>query len=231
LKSPIELDVEVAPAKRTTALVYPADRPRIEAALVLAHGAGAGQHSAFMIEFARGLAASGVDIVTFDFLYVRQKRRLPDRGPILEDTYRAVIEHVIARKQQDGWRTLFIGGKSMGGRIATQVASAHPRLPIDGLVLLGYPLHPPGRPEQRRDRHLPAVRRPMLFVQGRRDAFGTPDELERSLGPVVPAPVIHVVEEGDHSLKVSRNPAVQAKTYASVQRAIVQWMDSVGGRN
>jgi len=119
---------------------------------------------------------------------------------------------------------LFIGGKSMGGRIATQVAAADPTLPIAGLVLLGYPLHPPGRPTERRDKHLPAVGRPMLFVQGSRDAFGTPAELAPIIETIGPSASIHVVAGADHSLKLSRkDPAAQAATYA-VQRTMVEWV-------
>ena len=122
-------------------------------------------------------------------------------------------------------RALFIGGKSMGGRIATQVAAADPQLRLAGLVLLGYPLHPPGRPAERRDKHLPAIARPMLFVQGTRDAFGTPDELAPILAPLQPAPAVHVVAQGDHSFKLSRkDPAAQATVYADVQRAIVDFV-------
>ena len=125
-----------------------------------------------MVEFAQALSALGLDVVTFNFLYTEQKRRIPDRAPVLEDCYRAVIDAVRARLDS-ATRALFIGGKSMGGRIATQVAAADPQLPIAGLVLLGYPLHPPGQPHKLRDAHLPLVGRPMLFVQGSRDAFGT----------------------------------------------------------
>jgi predicted alpha/beta-hydrolase family hydrolase len=116
-------------------------------------------------------------------------------------------------------RATFIGGKSMGGRIATHVAAAHPDLPIAGIVLLGYPLHPPAKPNQRRDAHLPAVRCPVLFVQGSRDAFGTPTELE----PVVaqmPAATLHAVAGGDHSLK-------PAGLNDAVKRAIAGWMESI----
>jgi hypothetical protein len=110
----------------------------------------------------------------------------------------------------------------MGGRIATQVAAADPRLRLAGLVLLGYPLHPPGRPTERRDKHLPAIARPMLFVQGTRDTFGTPDELASLVGALQPTPTVHVVAHGDHSFKVSKkDPAAQARVYADVQRAIV----------
>ena len=145
--------MEVGQGARTTALVYPAEQPRIGAALILGHGAGAGQHSPFMTDFAGALSALGADIITFNFLYTEQKRKLPDRAPALETCYRSVIEAV--RDRVDSARhALFIGGKSMGGRIATQVAAADAELPLAGLVLLGYPLHPPGRPEKLRDAHL-----------------------------------------------------------------------------
>ena len=179
-----------------------------------------------MIAFAEGIAALGIDVVTFDFQYIMAKRRLPDRGPVLEACYRDVITTVRERLESSR-RFLFIGGKSMGGRIATQVAAADPHLPATGLVLLGYPLHPPGRASQLRAAHLPAIARPMLFVQGSRDTFGTPSELGPVLAGLAPAPVLHVVDGGDHSLKVSRNPQVQAAAYDDVQRTIVRWMESV----
>jgi predicted alpha/beta-hydrolase family hydrolase len=113
----------------------------------------------------------------------------------------------------------------MGGRIATQVAAGDPDLALDGLVLLGYPLHPPGKPAERRDKHLPSVGRPMLFVQGSRDAFGTPPELEAVLSALSPAPVLYVVQGGDHSLRLAgRDPSAQAQVYAAVQETIVSWM-------
>lgn len=215
-----------------TALVYPADG-RAAASLILAHGAGAGQSSAFIVAFARAIAALGIDVITFDFPYITQKRRIPDRGPALEACYRAVIETV--RREIDSARGfLFVGGKSMGGRIATQVAAdlkvpLKPDTPYDvaGLVLLGYPLHPPGRPAVLRAAHLPAIGRPMLFVQGSRDTFGTPSELNPILAGLSPAPTLHVVAGGDHSLKVSRDPRVQAEVYDGVQRTIAKWIESI----
>lgn len=209
-----------------TALVYAAD-DRPAATLVLAHGAGAGQRSAFIVAFARGIAALGIDVITFDFPYITEKRRIPDRGPALESCYRAVIE--TGRREIDSARRfLFIGGKSMGGRIATQVAAADRDLPAAGLVLLGYPLHPPGRPAVLRAAHLPAVHRPMLFVQGSRDNFGTPSELEPVLAGLSPPPTLHIVAGGDHSLNVSRrDPEAQAAVYGDVQQTIVEWMESL----
>src|SRR6185436_11757172 len=124
-------------------------------------------------------------------------RKIPDRAPALEACYRSVIDAVYANVD-NARRAIFIGGKSMGGRIATQVAAADPQLAIAGLVLLGYPLHPPGKPAERRDKHLPAIGRPMLFVQGTRDAFGTPTELAPIVSALEPAPTLHVVANGDH---------------------------------
>jgi hypothetical protein len=232
LKSPSELRIHVPPDAVTTAFVYSAGSDRAGATLMLAHGAGAGQHSAFITGFARAIAALGVDVVTFNFLYTEQRRRLPDRAPRLEECYRAAIAAV--REQVDtARRALFIGGKSMGGRIATQVAAAdrNDDERIAGLVLLGYPLHPPGRPEHRRDAHLAAVKRPMLFVQGERDTFGTPAELEPVLATLAPQPTLHVVAGGDHSLKLSRRDgAAQAAVYDAVQRTIVEWITTLNSQ-
>ena len=180
-----------------------------------------------MVGFADALAALGVDTATFNFPYTEQQRRLPDRRPVLESCFREVLE-TVRREVASAQSRLFIGGKSMGGRIATQVAAADPDRPIAGLVLLGYPLHPPGRPDQRRDAHLPDVRRPVLFVQGSRDAFGTPDELAPVTVTMSPAGTVHVVQGGDHSFKVSKT-AEQPGVYAAVQRTIVEWMESVSG--
>jgi predicted alpha/beta-hydrolase family hydrolase len=224
LKPSSELGVVVGTAA-TTALVYLADAGG-SAALVLAHGAGAGQRSAFMTERAAGIAALGIDVVTFDFPYTAAKRRVPDRPAVLEACYLAVID-AVGGYVASARRCLFIGGKSMGGRIATQVAAADRDLAVAGIVLIGYPLHPPGQPAKLRTAHLPAVARPMLFVQGSRDTFGTPGELREALMPVSPVPALHVVTGGDHSLKVSRNPAAQAAIYDDVQRTIVAWMATV----
>lgn len=181
-----------------------------------------------MVEFATALAGLGLDVITFNFSYMEAGRRMPDRRPVLETCYRAVVELVA---DQLGPRRLFVGGKSMGGRIATQMAAADPDRPIAGLVLLGYPLHPPGRPESRRDAHLPSVRRPMLFVQGSRDSFGTPQELAPVLDGLSPRPTLHVVEGGDHSFKLSRRDgAAQAAACEQVQRTIIEWVAGVDAR-
>ncbi len=167
-----------------------------------------------MTGFAHGLSEHGIDIVTFNFLYMEQRRRMPDRMPHLVTCFRAVIAR--AQKDLESARDrLFIGGKSMGGRAATHVAAEDPNLPIKGVVLLGYPLHPPGRPDQMRDAHLPHVKRPMLFVQGARDTFGTPKELAPVLARLTPAPALHEVTAERHSYKVT----------PQIQQIIVDWID------
>jgi uncharacterized protein len=229
LRNPSELKVSLGTGAATTALVYPAAGPGIGASLILGHGAGAGQRSQFMVEASRALADLGLDVVTFNFLYTEQKRRIPDRAPVLEACYRSTVETV--RREVPSARThLFIGGKSMGGRIATHVAAAED-LRIDGLVLLGYPLHPPGRPEQRRDKHLPDIRQPMLVVQGSRDAFGTPAELSSVLAALPVSATLHVVPGGDHSFNVPRmDRADRTAMIAGLNRTIVEWIAAIVSR-
>lgn len=165
-----------------------------------------------MVRAAEGLAARGVTTVTFDFAYVESKRRAPDRNDALEARYREVIDE--ARDKLPG-STLAIGGKSMGGRIASQIAAKY-MLPIAALVFFGYPLHPPGKPAQRRDAHLPKIKVPMLFIQGARDAFGGEDEitpLAASLGAET-----FVVPFGDHSLAVPKKSGTDSS--AVMERAL-----------
>jgi hypothetical protein len=203
---------------------YPArEDVDLEALLILAHGAGAGQGHPFMKTMARGLAERGIDVVTFDFPYIQQKRRVPDKASVLEDCFNVVI----AASRGDhglGARRLFIGGKSMGGRMATHLA-AEGVDGLEGLVLLGYPLHPPGKPEQLRAAHLPKIVAPMLIVQGERDAFGTPAELQPILKTISAPVTLHVVEGGDHSLGVPKSAGVtQQAIYGSVMDRIADWI-------
>jgi len=206
---------------------YPAaTKHRAGVTLILGPGAGAGQTSDFIMSFASGLTARGVDMVTFNFLYREQGRRIPDPNDKLEACYRAVIEAV--REQMNSGRdALAIGGKSMGGRIASQVAAAGIG-DLAGLVFLGYPLHPPGRPDRLRAKHLSDIKVPMLFVQGSRDAFGTPDELRPIVTPLEPPADAYVVEGGDHSFKVRKGAGVsQEDIYRAIQDHIAAWLHEV----
>ena len=219
------------------AIAYPA-AGKVRSAgttMILAHGAGAPQTHPFMTAFARLLSARGIDVVTFNFLYMERGRRVPDPRARLEGCYRAVIAAARARAG-DGERRMVIGGKSMGGRIATQVAAAQDvdgseadmdgaDASVDALVLLGYPLHPPGRPDKPRTAHLPSVVVPMLFVQGERDAFGTPEELRPVLATCADAELV-TVDGGDHSLRGrGKNAPPAADVYESVTGRIVGWLE------
>jgi uncharacterized protein len=220
---PETIKVDVAPADQVTALLYPAGaRNAAGISLILGHGAGADQRNAFMVSFATELAERGIEAVTFNFLYTEHRRRIPDRNDRLEVCYRAVIDAV---RHRIGHNKLAIGGKSMGGRIASQVAASTP-LGLAGLVLLGYPLHPPGKPDQLRSKHLPSIRAPMLFVQGARDAFGTPDELRPVIRELGTAADLFVIDDGDHSFKVPKKTGIpQQDVYRLILDRVVQWLN------
>ncbi len=172
-------------AGETTATRYGGDDPT-RPCFILAHGAGAGQQHPFIVQTSTALAARGINVLTFNFLYMHRGRGGPDRPPVLEATWRAAIRCAM----QLGWGStrLVIGGKSMGGRIASMVLAetGAPQLaaPVHGLVLLGYPLHPPGRPETLRVEHLPRLETPTLVVQGERDEFGSPAEVAQGFQAV-----------------------------------------------
>lgn len=227
---PEQLKVSLNERDSVTALLYLAPRKnRTGTTVLLGHGAGANQSSPFMRLFAGGLAERGLDAMTFNFLYMEQGRRVPDPNPKLEACYRAVIEAALGNKKLGGNR-LVAGGKSMGGRIASQVAaedandSTLTRARLAGLVLLGYPLHPPGRPEKMRDAHLKFIRAPMLFIQGSRDAFGQPEELNTVIKRDGLHATLQVIEGGDHSFKVPKtSPLTQQQVYATTMDQIAAW--------
>jgi predicted alpha/beta-hydrolase family hydrolase len=204
--------------------VYPSEQA--VAGLVLAHGAGAGQTSQFMVQAARGLASRGVMTATFDFPYMAAGRKVPDRAPILEEAWRTAIAEMRSRFDD---LPLFIGGKSMGGRIASHVASQASVGRLHGLVFLGYPLHPPGKPEQRRDAHLPAIKEPMLFVQGSRDAFGTAAEIQALLSGLQRA-TLHEISGGDHSFKVPGGKAAQEPVFEDILHTVFRFIRAATGR-
>jgi len=170
--------------------------------LVLAHGAGAPMDSLFMEAMAQGLAKRGARVVRFEFPYMAQRRadgrqRAPDRLPRLLDAFReqVAMEKVTAK--------LVIGGKSMGGRIASLLVdelAAHSN--VSGCLCLGYPFHAPGKPEQRRTTHLETLSTPTLILQGERDSFGRRAEVEGySLSPAI---AVQWITAGDHSFKPTR---------------------------
>ena len=177
----------------------PAAPPR--AALVLAHGAGHGMDTRLLVDIGEQLAARGVAVLRFNFPYVEDGRRSPDPQPRLEACYRAVAEAVASEFPRP-----FLGGKSMGGRIASHIVADG--FPAAGLVFLGYPLHPPGQPERIRDAHLRQIDAPMLFLQGSRDPFAMPDRLHRTVASL-PFATLREIEDGDHSFKVKGHSSTE----------------------
>jgi len=226
------LTIQVNDKEAVTAVVYPADKKNHAGiTVVLGHGAGANQTSGFMRMFAKGLSSRGLDVMTFNFIYMEQERSVPDQKPKLEACFRAVIATALKQKKLKKNR-LVIGGKSMGGRIASQVMAGEEKEAfadeVAGLVFLGYPLHPPGQSLKLRVEHLEHIHKPMLFVQGTRDALGTPEEIRPFIKGLRPAAKIHSIEGGDHSFKAPKKFGMpQEEIYETAMNEIVRWAESV----
>ncbi|HSE30586.1 MAG TPA: alpha/beta family hydrolase [Pyrinomonadaceae bacterium] len=223
MNEPEKLTIKVNDIDSITALLYPAAKKnRTGTTIILGHGAGANQLSPFMRLFASGLAERGLDALTFNFVYMENRRGAPDQKAKLESCYSAVIDTATSDKKLKGNR-LLVGGKSMGGRIASQVAAAGDDR-IAGLVFLGYPLHPPGQPQKLRTDHWPSIKAPMLFVQGTRDSLGTPKEIKPILKKLKLPAEIYEIETGDHSFKVQKSAGVgQDIVYERAMDRIVEW--------
>jgi uncharacterized protein len=195
--------------------------------LVLAHGAGADQRHRFMVTVASSLATAGVPVVTFNFLYTEQRRRSPDRAAVLEDTWRTVLEAIDSELSPE--HAVVVGGKSMGGRIASQVLASAPATAawsrVKGLVLLGYPLHPPGKPDAARTTHLPGIRVPILLVQGTRDSFGTREEVTPVFDGIPAEVTYEFIEGGDHSFAVPKSSGVTERDVLSgITSRTAEWI-------
>lgn len=223
---PSDADTTVA-----AALYSPQPSNALDALFVFAHGAGAGHSHLFMTSYATAFAARGVAVVTFNFPYMEKRRKTPDRAAVLEDAFRRAITAAI---HHGGVPTshIFIGGKSMGGRIATHLGAALEQWPEApppaGIIAFGYPLAPPrGKRTGDRVSHLKALTVPTLIVQGTRDPFGGPDEIREAIADANPAPPITVlpVDGGDHSFAVLKSSGRdQAAVHSTVQDEVVAWI-------
>ena len=174
------------------------------AAFLMAHGAGAPMTSAFMAAVAEGLAAGGLPVLRFQYAYMElmqrgARRRPPDRRVVLETIHRSAI--AFAKEHFDG-RPLILGGKSMGGRMASYLAAEGET--CAALMFLGYPLHPAGKPEKQRSEHFPALAQPALFLAGDRDALCDLELLRPALETYGGTPTLTVIEGADHSFDVLR---------------------------
>lgn len=240
--SPVAFKLPGDPDTTVAAALYaPEGDRRLDALFVFAHGAGAGHFHPFMTSYASALAARGITVVTFNFPYMETKRRTPDRAPVLEDAFRRAVVGAVEHRHVKASK-LFIGGKSMGGRIATQVAAAiaprdgaqdnaakWPAAPKpSGVIAFGYPLSPPrGKRTGDRVAHLKTLTVPTLIVQGTRDPFGGPDEVKEALADASPPPPIDIltVDGGDHSFAVLKSSGRdQNLVHAEIQDAVAAWI-------
>ena len=191
--------------------------------IVLAHGAGAGKDHPWMLKVARAFEARGISVVRFNFPYKDAGKGVPDKAPVLEAHFAKVWKDAAASAKGP----MIAAGKSMGGRIASQVAAAGGFDPAPAaLIFFGYPLHPPGKPTQRRDAHLPKIKVPMLFLHGTRDPFGTPDEMT-TLAASLPSSKLHIVDGGDHSLVASKRASAGGDSVELAVATAAEWIDSL----
>lgn len=165
-------------------------------AVILAHGAGNDMSNPLLVAVHEGLASAGFLTVRFNFPYKEKGGRAPDRAPVLEACFRSVVNQI---RTDDRPTQVFLGGKSLGGRMASHLAASG--LAVDGLVFLGYPLHPPGKLDRLRTAHLSRIAAPMLFFAGTRDPLCNLDLLRSSLAPLDRA-TLHVIQDADHSFNV-----------------------------
>lgn len=212
--------IAVPGASKVSAVL--AGDPAAPAAILLAHGAGNNMDSGFMRLFQAGLVERGFFAARFNFPYMEARRKLPDQRPVLETCYRGVADFVRAQLSPRSHTPprLVLGGKSMGGRIASHLAASS--YDAAALVFLGYPLHPPGKPEKMRDQHLYGIRCPMLFLSGTRDNFAERELLAPVVERIGPQATLVWIEGGDHSFRVRGRP--QGEIYAEALDTIADWV-------
>jgi predicted alpha/beta-hydrolase family hydrolase len=192
--------------------------------VVLGHGAGGNRKNPMLLGLAETLAASGRAALLYNFPYAEAGARRPDPPAVLEATTRAAA--ALALEASEAKRIVH-GGRSMGGRIASQVVAQGE--PADGLVFLGYPLHPPGQFEKRREAHLPQIAAPMLFLQGTRDAFARADLLDALMARLGATAELHRVEHADHSFGVlKRSSRSPADVLEEVRSTLLVWLERRG---
>ncbi|MGE0725772.1 MAG: alpha/beta family hydrolase [Alphaproteobacteria bacterium] len=195
---------------------------RPDAALVLAHGAGAGMTHRSMEAIAIGLAARGVATLRFQFPYMEHGSKRPDRPPLAQATVRAAVG---AAQRQAAGLPLFAGGRSFGGRMTSQAEAERPLPGVRGLIFFAFPLHPAGKPSTERAAHLAAIERPMLFLQGTRDALALPELLRPVAAGLGPRARLVEVEGADHSFHVpARSGRTDSEVLAHILDAASDWI-------
>ncbi|GAB3618408.1 alpha/beta hydrolase [Okibacterium endophyticum] len=192
------------------------------ASVVIAHGAGAGMDHPFLRGFSDAMNGAGFATLRFNFDYAEQGKRMPDRAPKAIATWRAAMGEAIARSEGE---PVWACGKSFGGRMASMAVAEG--MPAAGLVFLGYPLHPPGKPEKIRDEHLYGLTVPMLFLQGRRDTFATGDLLDRVVERI-PSGTLEWLDGADHSFAVAGRKRTQEEIAAGLVPSVTEFIRAGG---
>jgi predicted alpha/beta-hydrolase family hydrolase len=189
------------------------------ATLVVAHGAGTGMDHPFLTGFTRALNEESVATLRFNFPYREAGKKFPDKPPAAIAAWRAAMEEAAARSSGE---PVWAAGKSFGGRMASMAAAEG--MHAAGLVYLGYPLHPPGKPEKLRDEHLYGLTLPMLFLQGTRDPFATPELLESVVTRIGPAAVLEWCEGAGHTFDVAGLKRAPEHVGASLAEAVAAFL-------
>jgi predicted alpha/beta-hydrolase family hydrolase len=220
-------DIPIAGGQSVSAVVAFPERSvaRSRTTVVLAHGAGNDMRTPFLSAMHEGLAARGFVSVKFNFPYKQRGGRTPDPAPVLESCYERVLD-AVRRDARIAPRRLVIGGKSLGGRMASHLAARGET--IDGLLLLGYPLHPAGKPAQLRVAHLDKIRVPMLFFAGTRDPLCRLDLLRQCMERLRAPATLHVIEGGDHSFNVPKSLKREpAAVWSEIIETTAAWLDQL----
>jgi predicted alpha/beta-hydrolase family hydrolase len=192
-------------------------------AVIVAHGAGNDMHNALLVHFSEGLCRAGYLSLRFNFPYKEKGQRAPDPQPKLVLAWRAAFGFV-KNHPEFGTPRIIAAGKSMGGRVASQMA-ADRLLPVEALVFLGYPLHPPGKTEQLRDAHFCRIAVPMLFFAGTRDALCDMDLLKDVLSRLTAPWELEIIEGGDHSFALPKAFGIAAEdVYEKIMKKTDSWL-------
>ena len=219
--TPQPLTIAVDDTRRVSGLLQVP--PDAHACYVVAHGAGAGMAHPFMTAIANGLAERGVATLRYQFPYMEQGSKRPDAPKLAQATVRAAVAEA-ARLLPE--LALFAGGKSFGGRMTSQAQAASPLSGVRGLVFLGFPLHPAGRPSDERGAHLFAVQIPMLFLQGTRDQLADLTLLESLVGKLAARATLKLFQDADHSFHVpARTGRKDSEIMAEMLDALTDWID------
>ncbi len=209
-------------------MALPAARAEHDTAVILAHGAGSDMTNPFLSAVHTGLAENGFPTVKFNFPYKERGGKAPDPAAVLERCWRHVIDAVAADKDI-GARRIVIGGKSMGGRMASHVAAQGAE--VAGLVFLGYPLHPPGQTQKLRTAHLGKITAPMLFFAGTRDSLCNLDLLRATIDTLRAPITLKVIEGGDHSFKLPKSmKRDEGEVLQEIIEDTVAWLKKIAGR-